>query len=95
MIFFEYNSVETNIVKLSFNNFDKPINLLFIYRSSSSEVGKTLSKVIRENKKKYNFNVLIRNMNIIMIRDNESNNDYINLLMESGVCLSLTFNLYH
>lgn len=45
---------------------------------------KTLSEVIRENKKKDNYTVLIGDTNINIVGINPLNNDYLNLLSENG-----------
>jgi len=50
--FFEYDFVETNIVKLTLTNLDTPIILICIYRSSSTDINVfngTVNKVIIEN----------------------------------------------
>lgn len=85
--FFEYDFVETNIVKIHLNNLGVPIILLCIYRSPSTDINvfnNTVNKVIKENKIKDYYTVLIGDMNINIVGDNELNNDYLNLLSEKG-----------
>jgi len=85
--FFEYDFVETNIVKLTLTNLGTPIILLCIYRSPSADTNvfnDTVNKVIIENKIKGNYTVLIGDMNINIIGDNALNNDYLNFLSQNG-----------
>jgi hypothetical protein len=85
--FFEYDCIETNILKLSLVNLSTPINMLCIYRSPSSDERiflKTLSKVIDETNNKDGYTVLIGDMNINILSDNAYNNEYLDLLSKTG-----------
>jgi len=93
--FFEFDYVETNIVKISLMNLCLPINILCIYRSPSTDIRsfmEILSKVINEYKYKGGYTVLIGDMNINIVGDNLINNEYLDLLSVSGFASFININ---
>lgn len=85
--FFEYDFIDTNILKLSLVNLSTPINVLCIYRSPSTDEStflKTLSKVINEKNNKNDHSVLMGDMNINILDESANNNEYLYLLSKTG-----------
>lgn len=68
--FFEYNFVDSNVVKLNFPNTVVPINILCVYRSPNTDnyvFIKTLSDLIKENNYSNTLTVISGDMDINIV----------------------------
>lgn len=85
--FFDYNLLDYNIVKLSFNLNKMPFSILCIYRSPSTDYTGFINS-LRDVLNNLNLNAgiitLIGDVNINIIGTNTNNYDYLDLLSELG-----------
>ena len=85
--FFEYDFIDSNIVKLYINNTKMPINLICVYRSpglDSDNFINSLRNVM--NGLQFNNEIILitGDMNINIIGGSENSNKYLNMLSESA-----------
>lgn len=85
--FFDYDFVETNIVKLLLKNLLKPIDIISVHRSPSPDISNfviTLSKVLEELKCKDVRTIFVGEMNLNIIGVNVNCNEYVDLFSGNG-----------